>query len=243
MDAMILAAGYGSRLRPLTDHTPKPLIDVAGRTALEHVAARLIAVGADRIIVNVHHLAEQIEAFAEERWPFEAELLLSHELEEPLGTGGGILHAAHLFRRDAPLFVHVGDAVADVDLAGMYAEHCTHDRLVTLAVHERDSARCLWFDDDGLYGRDNRNEGWTRTIREPIGASRRWSFAGIHVLSPRILDLFVEETPFDIIDAYLRLVDEGHAIGAFDVTRGRWLEIGSVERLERARAILAADGE
>lgn len=238
MDAMILAAGYGSRLRPLTDHTPKPLIEVAGRTALEHIAERLIAAGADRIIVNVHHLAEQIERFAADRWSMNAELLLSHEVAEPLGTGGGILHAAPLFRRDAPFFVHVGDVVADVPLDEMYDAHCAHRRRVTLAVHERNSARCLLFDDDGLYGRDNRNEGWTRTIREPHGSSRRWSFAGIHVLSPEMLDLFVEEPPFDIIDAYLRLAAEGHAIGAFDVTEGRWLEIGNADRLEQARRIL-----
>jgi NDP-sugar pyrophosphorylase family protein len=87
MDAMILAAGYGKRLRPLTDHTPKALVQVAGATVLEHIARRLIRAGADRIIVNTHHLADQVERFARERWTLDAELVLSNEPERPLGTG------------------------------------------------------------------------------------------------------------------------------------------------------------
>ena len=242
MDAMILAAGYGTRLRPLTDHTPKPLVEVAGATVLEHVARRLIGAGADRIIVNVHHLAEQVEAFARDRWSLDAELVLSHEPVQALGTGGGLKHAAALFRRDAPFFLHVGDVISEVDLAGMYAAHRGAEALVTLAVHERDASRCLLFDDDGLIGRDNRKEGWTRTIREPDGSARRWSFAGIHVLSPEVLGRLPEEPIFDIIDAYLRLAGEGERLQPYDVTGARWLEIGSPDRLAAARRALAGDG-
>lgn len=241
MDAMILAAGYGTRLRPLTDHTPKPLIEVAGRTVLEHVARRLVAAGADRIIVNVHHLGDQLERFARDSWTLDADLVLSHERERPLGTGGGLLHAAPLFRRNAPFFLHVGDVVADVDLAGLYGAQARGGTLATLAVHEREASRCLLFDDQGLFGRDNRKEGWTRTVRSPSGESRRWSFAGIHVVSPEIFDHFVEVPPFDIIDAYLRMVAEGARIDAFDVTGARWLEIGNPERLEIARRELEGE--
>ena len=241
MDAMILAAGYGTRLRPLTDHTPKPLVEVAGATVLEHVAQRLIEAGADRIIVNVHHLADQVERFARERWSLDAELVLSQERIRALGTGGGLKYASPLFRRDAPFFLHVGDVISEIDLGGMYAAHREAGALVTLAVHERNASRCLLFDDDGLIGRDNRTEGWTRTIREARGRERRWSFAGIHVLSPEILERLREEPPFDIIDAYLRLAKEGARLQAYDVTGARWLEIGSPERLDVARRALEAD--
>jgi NDP-sugar pyrophosphorylase family protein len=202
------------------------------------VARRLIAAGVDRIIVNVHHLGDQLERFAREAWNLDAELVLSHERERPLGTGGGLLHAASLFRRDAPFFLHVGDVVADVDLAGLYGAQARTGTLATLAVHHREASRCLLFDEKGLYGRDNRSEGWTRAVRSPVGESRRWSFAGIHVVSPEILDRFVEVPPFDIIDAYLRMVGEGARIDAFDVTGARWLEIGNPERLEVARRAL-----
>lgn len=239
MDAMILAAGYGSRLRPLTDHTPKPLVEVAGETILEHVARRLIRAGVDRIVVNVSHLAEQLETFARERWTLDAELVLSPEPDGPLGTGGGVQRAAPLIRRNQPFLLHVGDVISELDLAALLATHRRSGDLATLAVHERDAARCLLFDDRGLYGRDNRTEGWSRGVREPVGGGRRWSFAGIHALSPEILDRLTEPAPFDIIDAYLRLVSEGERIGAHDMTGTRWLEVGTPERLARARAELS----
>lgn len=239
---MILAAGYGARLRPLTDRTPKVLIEVAGATLLEHIGQRLIRAGADRIIVNTHHLAEQVERFARERWTLDAELILTHEPETALGTGGGILHAAPHFRRDAPFFLHVGDVISELDLAGLYAAQEGSGNLATLAVHDRGASRCILFDDQGLMGRDNEIEGWERSVRAPDGSVRRWSFAGAHAVSPDIFDRFVESQPFDILDAYLRMVSEGARIAPFNVTGSRWLEVGNPERLAQTRQVLAEDG-
>jgi NDP-sugar pyrophosphorylase family protein len=239
---MILAAGYGKRLRPLTDHTPKALVQVAGATVLEHIAQRLIRAGADRIIVNAHHLADQVERFARERWTLGAELVLSHEPERPLGTGGGLLHAAPLFRREAPFLLHVGDVISELDLSGLYAAQQRSGDLATLAVHDRGSSRCVLFDDGGLMGRDNQTEGWSRSVREPEGPVRRWSFAGVHAISPAIFDRLVETPPFDILDAYLRMASEGARISPFEVGGSRWLEIGNPERLAEAREVLAEEG-
>ncbi len=242
MDAMILAAGYGKRLRPLTDRTPKVLVEVAGATLLEHIGQRLIRAGADRIIINTHHLAEQVERFARDRWTLDAELVLSHEPDVALGTGGGLLHAASHFRRDRPFFLHVGDVISELDLGGLYAAQEGSGNLATLAVHDRGASRCILFDDQGLMGRDNRIEGWERSVREPDGSVRRWSFAGVHAVSPDIFDRFVEAPPFDILDAYLRMVSEGARIAPFDVTGSRWLEVGNAERLAETREVLAEDG-
>ena len=238
---MILAAGYGKRLRPLTDRTPKALVEVAGATVLEHIAQRLIRAGVDRIIVNTHHLADQVEHFARERWTLEAELILSHEPTRTLGTGGGLLHAAPHFRRDAPFFLHVGDVISELDLRGLYAAQERSGNLATLAVNDRGSSRCVLFDDGGLIGRDNQIEGWSRSVRASEGSVRRWSFAGVHAVSPDILDRFVEAAPFDILDAYLRMASEGARIAPFDVTGSRWLEVGNPERLAQAREVLAED--
>ncbi len=240
MDAMILAAGYGKRLRPLTDHTPKPLVEVAGATVLEHIAERLIGAGADRIIVNTHHHARQVQEFARDRWTLDAELILSNEPERPLGTGGGLLHAAPHFRRDTPFLLHVGDVISEIDLAALYAAQEQTGDLATLAVHDRGSSRCVLFDQGGLMGRDNQTEGWTRTVRKPVGPVRRWSFAGVHAIHPHIFDRFTETPPFDILDAYLRMASEGARIAPFDVGESRWLEIGNPERLEQARHVLGA---
>lgn len=238
MDAMILAAGLGTRLRPLTYDTPKPLVEVAGETLLEHIARRLIAAGVDRIIVNVHHLADKVERFALDEWHLDAELVLSHERDELLGTGGGLAHAAPLFRGDAPFFLHVGDVIAEPDFRAFYRSHQESGALATLAVHEREAARALLFDERGLLGRDNRREGWTRTARQAVGEPRRRSFAGLHVVSPEIFARFVETGPFDIIDAYLREAAQGSRILPYDIGSSRWLEIGNPERLARARALL-----
>lgn len=244
MDAMILAAGYGSRLRPLTDHTPKPLVEVGGAPMIEHIARRLIAAGVDRIIVNISHLAEVVEEYARERWSLDAELILSREPSPPLGTGGALVHARHHFRGDAPFILHVGDVVSDVDLAGAMADHRASGALATLLVQDRGAERSVLFDERGLLGRDHRGEGWERRVREPVGPVRRWSFAGIHVIEPELLGRIHETPPFDIVDLYLRLAAEGAVVRPLDVTGVRWLEMGTPERLEAARRVLASeDGE
>src|SRR5262249_9312898 len=110
--------------------------------------------------------------------------------------------------------------------------------LATLAVHERETSRYLWFDDDGLVGREDRRRGVSRQIRPPRGDVRRLAFAGIHVCSPRLLDLITERRGFSIVDGYLRLASEGHAIAPWRLTGDTWLEVGNAQRLEAARATL-----
>jgi NDP-sugar pyrophosphorylase family protein len=236
---MILAAGLGTRLGAITETTPKALVDVAGRTALEHVARRLIQAGADRLIINVHHHAQRIIRHVEERHGFGVNVVFSHEEDTPLETGGGVLAAAALFRRDEPFLLHNVDVLTDADLRAMYAAHLQCDALATLAVSDRHSSRTLIFDDHGLIGRADARSGATSTVRPPSSATREWAFAGIHVVSPALLDRFVESGAFSIMEAYLRLAGEGAMIAPFDITGATWLEIGTPERLEAARRTMA----
>src|SRR5918996_6608154 len=150
MDAMILAAGLGTRLRPLTDLTPKPLIPVAGVPLLEHVARRLIAAGADRLIINTSHLGEQIARFVDERDGFGVDVHISHEPDGPLDTGGGFLRAAPYFRRDAPFYLHNGDVLSEIPLEAMMVAHTASNAMATLAVLPPAPERYLLFDDEGL---------------------------------------------------------------------------------------------
>jgi N-acetyl-alpha-D-muramate 1-phosphate uridylyltransferase len=239
MDAMILAAGLGTRLGTITEHTPKALVDVAGRSALEHVARRLIEAGADRLIINLHHHAQRIVAHVEERGGFGADVVFSHEEGAPLETGGGVLAAAPLFRRDAPFFLHNVDVLTDADLRAMYDAHLQADALATLAVSDRHSSRTLLFDDYGLFGRADARADTTIIVRTPSSSTRQWAFAGIHVVSPSLLDRFVETGAFSIMQAYLRLAGEGAKLSPFDITGATWLEIGTPERLEAARRAIA----
>ncbi len=241
MDAMILAAGLGTRLRPVTDHTPKALVEVAGVPMIERIARRLIAVGADRLIINLHHHADQIRSFVEDRNGFGVDVRLSLEPVDRLETGGGLLHARPHFRRNAPFFLHNVDVISDADLQAMYTAHTDSAPLATLAVSQRESSRALRFDQQGLQARVDLRDGRMDEARERHGAARDWAFDGIHVLSPDIFDLVTESGAFSIMAPYLRLAGAGHRIVPYDITGSLWLEIGDPERLERARRIMRAE--
>jgi NDP-sugar pyrophosphorylase family protein len=234
---MILAAGRGTRLGELGEKSPKALIEVGGLTMLERTAKRLVAAGAGRIVVNVHHHAEAIERFLATH-DLGVEVRVSREPEQPLETGGALLHARELFRRDGPILVHNVDVACDADLAALLATHAHSGALATLAVQERETKRYLLFDDDGLCGREDRGRATRTLAREVRGTVRAFAFAGIHACSPALLDLFTERGVFPIVDAYLRLAGEGHAIRPFPIGDALWLEIGNPERLAEARARL-----
>jgi NDP-sugar pyrophosphorylase family protein len=233
---MILAAGLGTRLRPLTDHTPKPLIPVAGVPMLERVARRLIAAGADRLIVNTSHLSGQVEAFLAARDGFGVEWRVSREPGAPLETGGAILHGAAHFRGGAPFFLHNSDVLTDLPLGEMYRAHALASPLATLAVMERETQRHLLFDDRGLLGRSDASKGIELRVREAVGEVRKLAFGGIHVISPRIFALLTERGAFSILDPYLRLAGAGEVILPFRVDGYTWIDIGRPDQLQAAHA-------
>lgn len=237
---MILAAGLGTRLGPVGAALPKALLRVGSTTLLERTLERLVVAGADRVVVNVHHHADLMEAALARlsREPGAPEILVSRERERLLETGGGLLHAAPLLRRDAPFFLHNVDVISDCDLAVLYRVHQQAGGLATLAVHERQAARELLFDRDGLFGRLDHRTGREEKVRAPAGPILRRAFAGIHVISPGVFEVLDQTGVFSIVDAYLRLAGAGHAVLPHDVSGSLWLEVGTPERLEEARLAL-----
>ena len=236
LDAMILAAGLGTRLGELGARRPKALIEVGGLAMIERVARALIEAGADRLIVNLHHHAADVRRFVEERDGFGVEVLFSEEVERPLETGGGLLQAAGLFRRNAPFLLHNVDVITNIDLATLHARHVDRPNLLaTLVVQHRKSSRALMFDDFGLFGRSDERSDTEERARAPTGSVRSFAFAGIHVISPRLLDAITERGAFSILQPYLRLAAVGERIAYYDATTALWLEIGSPERLAAAR--------
>jgi len=246
MEAMILAAGAGTRLRPITDRMPKALVPVRGRPLLAHVMDRLVEAGATRVIVNTCHHAEQIAAFLERHTPPGVEIALSHEPDGPYDTGGGLLAAAPLFRRDGPFLLHNVDVLSRIPLDGMLAEHhAARERaegrlLASLGVQDRGSERQLLFDDEGLMGWENRgSDGAVRgshRVRDPVGPLRRWSFSGIHVVEPAVFDLSDRTGRFPIRTLYLDLAKRGYRILPVDVSAHEWLDVGTHARLAEAEA-------
>ena len=233
---MILAAGFGTRLRPLTEERPKALVEVSGRTLLEITLERLRKCGVAEVIVNVHHLADMIVEYLEANENFGMRVEVSRE-ERLLDTGGGLKKAAWFFledpeRLDEPFVLHNVDVLSTIDLGSMMQFHADNDALVTLAVRERETSRSLLFDDQ-LQLRGWKAAGKTRVVRESEHL-QALDFSGIHVISPRLFQKMQEDGEFSIIDAYLSQAARGMRIMAFRADDYSWRDVGSLEDLKRA---------
>jgi NDP-sugar pyrophosphorylase family protein len=236
MKAMILAAGLGTRLRPLTNDRPKALVEVAGRTMLEIALRRLKSAGVTAVIVNAHHFAGQIAEYLAAHGNFGMKIEISRE-EELLDTGGGLKKAAPFFLSGVagePFLLHNVDVLSAIDLKQMLRFHLEHDALATLAVQDRATSRSLLFDAQGqLCGRRAGLDGPPEQVR-PAAEVQALAFSGIHVLSPRIFALMTEQGAFSIIDAYLRLASEGEKIVAFPAGGAYWRDLGRPESIAQA---------
>ena len=233
MKAMILAAGVGSRLRPLTNETPKALIDVGGTPMIEHVIRRLKSASVTEIVVNLFHLGDRIVDFLASKGNFGLHVEFTREAEL-LDTGGGLKNAAPFFDDGKPFFLHNVDVLSEVDLGGLLRFHQEAGALATLAVQRRPSSRLLLFDQGGrLCGRETRDG--VQWARAPVPGAERLAFAGIHVIDPAIFSRMTETGSFPITQTYLRLAGEGEQIGACCVDGSYWQDIGSAEKLEQAR--------
>jgi len=236
MKAMVLAAGLGTRLRPLTDDRPKALVEINGRTLLEITLTRLRSFGVSEVIVNVYHFADMIIGYLAGMQNFGMRIEISRE-EELLDTGGGLKKAAWFFledRRDEPFLLHNVDVLSSVDLAQMARFHDEHHALATVAVQERRSSRYLLFSEHGeLCGRYFAPERRTELVRDPEEMDTL-AFCGIHVISPRLLRLMSETGAFSIIATYLRRAASGEKIIAFRADGSYWRDLGTPKSLARA---------
>lgn len=236
---MILAAGLGTRLRPLTDNRPKALVEIDGRTLLEITLLRLRSFGIREVIINVHHYAEMISAYLGSH-DFGMRIELSRE-EELLDTGGGLKKASHFFleqNSDEPFLLHNVDVLSSIDLTRMAEWHRDNGALATLAVQRRATSRQLLFDDQlQLCGRAS--EPGEANTSESAKKVNVLAFCGIHIISPRIFQLMSEQGVFAIIDSYLRLVSQGQKILAFRADDYYWRDLGTPESLEQAAEDLA----
>lgn len=235
MKAMILAAGVGSRLRPLTDSCPKALIDINGVPMLEIVLQRLIKAGCRDVIVNVFHLADMVVDFLQRRNNFGIRIEISREMAL-LNTGGGLKNVAHFFDDDQPFFLHNVDVLSNVDLNKMVRYHLENDALATLAVQARQTSRYFLFDESQtLCGWESIKDNKKKIAKSTAGSLTRLAFNGIHVISPRIFSKMSERGAFSIVQTYLRLAGEGEKILAFPVDDYYWRDIGRLEKLEEIR--------
>jgi NDP-sugar pyrophosphorylase family protein len=234
MKAMILAAGLGTRLKPLTETRPKALVEVNGHTLLEITLRRLSDFGVREVIVNVHHFADLVIEYLRSHNNFGMRVEISRE-ELLLDTGGGLKKAGWFFledpsRMDAPFILHNVDVISTIDLGRMLHFHIENRALATLAVQERKTSRYLLFDEHlQLCGRRASSDK-----DELVRASSRveaLAFAGIHVISPRLVTKMAEDGVFSIIAAYLHLAAQGENILAFRADEYDWRDCGRLENV------------
>lgn len=231
MKAMILAAGKGTRMMPLTDNVPKALIKIQGVPLLEHCIKYLKFFGIYDIIINIHHHAEQIIDFLDRNGHFGLHIEISDERDELLETGGGLYKARWFFDDNKPFVLMSSDVITNLNLEDLCAFHRLHQPIATLAVKHRTSTREFLFNEhNDLCGWRNNTTGEIRWSK-PAMDFKALAFSVVHVIDPSIFDLITERGAFSITDLYLRLAKE-HIIKGYEHNESLWFECGRIENLD-----------
>lgn len=230
---MLLAAGLGTRLKPFTDHHPKALAVVNGKSLLQRNIEYLQQFGIDEVVVNVHHFADQIIDAIDRNKGWGSNVFISNESDVVLETGGGLKKAAHyLENTDEPFVLMNTDILTDLDLRKMLAFHQKEKPIATLATTNRSTSRYLLFDEA------NKLTGWLndKTGEQKGRPGNKKAFSGIHIISPEIFPLITEEGKFSMIDLYLRLC-QTETILSFDHSDGILKDVGKPESIAEAEEL------
>jgi len=238
MNAMILAAGLGTRLKPLTDNKPKALIEINGQTLLELAIKKIQRHGFNNIIVNVHHFPDMIVHYLKSHNNFGSKIFISDERKLLLDTGGAIKEIEKHIDFNFPILVYNVDVITDLDLQTLYNYHSSSDNLATLAVRKRKTTRYLLLDrDDILCGWTNKITNEERIVRDQAFKLNEFAFSGIHVVNPAIFNLMPLEKKFSIIDLYLKLAPN-FLIKGYDHSDTEWIDVGKLKNVEVAERLI-----
>lgn len=260
MQSMIFAAGLGTRLKPLTDRIPKALVRVGGKPLIEYVLKNLVAAGSKRIVVNVHHFANQIIEYLQQN-DFGVDIRVSDETEMLLDTGGGIKNAAPFFNTSEPVLIHNVDILSNVDLRALYNYACEAEIEqkvdAVLLVSLRKTKRYL------IFNKDMRLVGWTNVdtgeVKSPYETLHELSFtqpydnnnvtneqygytlfafSGIHVIGNKVFEAMNEcSAKFPIMDFYLQYAKDLHFVGKVK-NNLKLMDVGKLDTLAEADAFV-----
>ena len=260
MQSMIFAAGLGTRLKPLTDRIPKALVRVGGKPLIEYVLKNLVAAGSKRIVVNVHHFANQIIEYLQQN-DFGTDIRISNESEMLLDTGGGIKNAAPFFNTSEPVLIHNVDILSNVDLRALYNYACEAEIEqkvdAVLLVSLRKTKRYL------IFNKDMRLVGWTNvdtgevkspyetlhelTFTQPYDNNNvtneqygytLFAFSGIHVIGNKVFEAMNEcSAKFPIMDFYLQYAKDLHFVGKVK-NNLKLMDVGKLDTLAEADAFV-----
>lgn len=237
MNALILAAGFGTRLKPLTDNTPKALLEINGKTLLEYSILKLQENGFNNLIINVHHLADQIISYLKNNQNFGCNIIISDERDLLLDTGGALKNIKDSVDLTKPILVYNVDIMTNLNLADFYSYHSHSNSFATLAVRKRKTNRYLLLDDEMvLCGWINKITNERKIIRREQNELHEFAFSGIHVVSPLVFNFMPKENRFSIIDLYLNLADDKKIIG-FDHSDTIWMDVGKPGNIKEAEQL------
>ena len=236
--AMILAAGLGTRLKPWTDHHPKALAIVNGKSLLQRNVEYLQQHNIYDVIVNVHHFADQIIQTIEINKGWGSNITISDETNEVLETGGGLQKAAWDFKDSSFVLMNV-DVLTDLDLSTMLHNHKQSGALATLAVTNRETSRYFLFDKENrLHGWRNVKTGEEKPQPLPNISLTPKAFSGIHVISNSFFSLIKQQGKFSMVDVYLDLCSS-HAIQSFDHSGNKFIDVGKPESITKAEQMFS----
>ena len=232
---MIFAAGLGTRFKPWTDTHPKALAVINGKSLLQRNIEYLQEYGIRKVVVNVHHFADQVRKSVEENKGWGSEITFSDETNELLETGGGLKKALPLFTTSTIVVIN-SDILTDLDLGKMIDAHRSWGALATLAVSERNTSRYFLFNEKNMLC------GWRNTTTGEEKISRKASvyiqkaFSGIHVLQVDLIKKIVREGKFSMVDVYLDLAATENIL-AFDHTGSKFIDVGKPEAVAQAASM------
>ena len=249
--AMIFAAGLGTRLKPYTNHCPKAMVEVAGRPMIAHQLEKLHKAGFTRVVINVHHYAEQIIDYVNANNGFGLDVAFSDERGQLLETGGGIRKALPLFDTDSPVLIHNVDIFSNADLDALYTKHITTGADASLLVSQRTTSRYFVFDDeDRLVGWKNLQTSEVRTAHDGLKPAlehlteddesyRLRAFSGIHIISPTLFPLLERQGEVFSITNFYWQNSLCQRIRCVEAPKGfQWVDAGKPEALKRADEIV-----
>ncbi len=233
MNAMIFAAGLGTRLSPLTNNCPKAMVELDGKPLLEHTINKLKQNGVERIVVNVHHFADKIIYFLENN-DFGIDIVISDEKDLLLDTGGGLKKAENLFIPNEPILIHNVDILSDFDISYLINSHIDTNALATLLVRSEIGNRFFLSYENMLTGWRNTSTLEKKIVNDRFYISKSVGFTGIHIVSYNLLSKITEKGVFSIIDVYLRLAKD-NLIHTYTDDTSFWMDLGTVEQLDKAK--------
>lgn len=244
LNAMIFAAGVGSRLRPYTDTTPKALIRIGDHPMLEMALRKLERLQVRRVVVNVHHHAQQVIDFVAAYKSELMEICISDESQQLLDTGGGLVKAAPLFEKGSNVLIYNVDVLTNAPLEDLIEYHQSSDHLATMMVQVRTASRYLLFDKDGqLCGWRNPKTMEEIWVNEPDAKALQVGFNGIQIIRPELLTLIKSKrSAFPIIPEYLQLAHSQAIKGWIQSNESEWFDIGTPDKLNNASKLFLTCG-